>query len=92
MKALFIKLLSIVLSFTFLLTLFAVQMVRYNMSGQDMGNFGLYFTSPPFCVLEEYLLPMKTIYIVTIVFWFLTGTLLDWTVTKRIHRFFRENF
>ena len=91
-KYILIKFISIVLSFTFLLTLLSILIVRFNINGRDDKNILLYFTSPPFWVLEDYSVTLNVIYISTIIFWFVIGIFLDFTVTKRIHKFFQENF
>jgi hypothetical protein len=86
------KLLLILFSFTFVLTISSALIVRFNIIGLDDKNLILFFTSPPFWVLEQYGVQIEVIYISTIVFWFIAGILLDLTLTKKIYRFLQENF
>lgn len=92
-NSIFFKLISILFSFTFLLTLSSTLIVCFNINGYDDKNLILFITSPPFWIIEQYgVVPIKVIYIVTIVIWLLIGILLDLTITKRISRFIQENF
>lgn len=65
-------------------TIIAVVVVLYNMSGKDDKNLLLFFTSPPFWVIEYYpfRVSFSLLYVLNITFWFLFGLVLDCGITK----------
>ncbi|MCT4776820.1 MULTISPECIES: hypothetical protein [Exiguobacterium] len=80
-------------SFTFWLTLFAVLICLYNVSGADDKSILFFLTSPPFWIMETHWfvetithpsnIPMWVKYGVTILFWAMVGTGLDRVFLKK---------
>jgi hypothetical protein len=85
---------KIIKRFSFWFVLFALMVCLYNVMGFDDKNLLLFFTTPPFWLLEDFTPQLKLffvnenifrvfLYLVNIAFWFLFGLLLDWIANRK---------
>lgn len=70
--------------FSLWMTLFAVLVVLYNITGNDDKNILLFITSPPNWITEFYRIrfPFLYYYLMNIIFWFLFGFVIDFGIAK----------
>lgn len=70
--------------FSFWLSMIAVGICLFNLLGYDDKNLLLFFTSPPFWILENmsFRFPIGVIYVISITFWFLFGFGIDRFIQK----------
>ncbi|PAF30993.1 hypothetical protein CHI14_14705 [Paenibacillus sp. 7516] len=69
---------------SFWLTIIAIVVVLYSIMGKDDKNLLLFFTSPPFWIIESYgfKVSFTLLYLLYIIFWFVFGLVLDFGISK----------
>ncbi len=78
--------------FTFWFTVISFGICLINLLGYDDKNLLLFFTSPPFWIIETHWfvvnfthpsnIPINVIYIITILFWILLGLVIDKSIKQ----------
>ncbi|MBX9974087.1 hypothetical protein [Cytobacillus firmus] len=78
--------------FSFWLLILSISICLFNLLGFDDKNLLMFLTSPPFWLIETHWfvvnfthpsdIPMSVIYVLTVLFWFLLGLILDKALRK----------